>query len=271
MLRAQESSLDSLSSLLGGLEPEPKKEVVQEAPKAEPLVTAETFSSLEGMLSQEVKASESITKEMASLKEAGVLRRFGSASNDLQSRSVNMAQLQSIGIKKPENMAGGSVEDDLALLVVYVMVASLLAVVGGQVLPGQLAFWIPYLVGASALGLLAIGSTNPGALSVPKDRLARVLNPDYERRMVRHEAAHFLLGYLLGVPVTEYSVETPTGLSPHVEFAEFLPEGDRAKGLVSLQELQVLGPLAMSGLTAEGLEFETVMVARRTFCSCKFS
>ena len=31
--------------------------------------------------------------------------------------------------------------------------------------------------------------------------------PDYRDRVVRHEAAHFLAGYLVGVPVTGYGLD----------------------------------------------------------------
>ena len=41
--------------------------------------------------------------------------------------------------------------------------------------------------------------------------------PDYKERVVRHEAAHFLTGYLLGVPVANYSL---TLGKEHTDFAE---------------------------------------------------
>jgi hypothetical protein len=41
--------------------------------------------------------------------------------------------------------------------------------------------------------------------------------PDYRERVVQHEAAHFLLGYLMGVPVTGYGLDIG---QEHTEFAE---------------------------------------------------
>eukprot|EP00468_Gymnochlora_sp_CCMP2014_P007461 CAMPEP_0167760582 /NCGR_PEP_ID=MMETSP0110_2-20121227/11666_1 /TAXON_ID=629695 /ORGANISM="Gymnochlora sp., Strain CCMP2014" /LENGTH=375 /DNA_ID=CAMNT_0007647109 /DNA_START=50 /DNA_END=1177 /DNA_ORIENTATION=+ len=256
-VRAEKSSsLDALSSMLGGLEPE--KEVEKPTVQIpQPEISSESFNKLEAILSQPEVDNSKLAAELDSLRQQGILKKWGSASANLQSRRINMQQLQSVGLQKPENIAAGSVDDDLALLVVYVMASSVLAVIAGQVLPGQLGFFVPYLIGGSSLVLLTIGSTNPGLLQGPKEAIAK-LNPEYERRLVRHEAAHFLTGYLLGIPVTDYDLRTPTGQSPHVEFAQFMEDGNRASEMVSKSELEKLGPLAMSGLAAEGLEFETV-------------
>ena len=53
--------------------------------------------------------------------------------------------------------------------------------------------------------MLAIGSTSPGLLQAFIDFFSQVF-PDYRERVVRHEAGHFLVGYLLGVPVAAYSL-----------------------------------------------------------------
>lgn len=41
--------------------------------------------------------------------------------------------------------------------------------------------------------------------------------PDYRERVIRHEAAHLLVGYLMGIPVTNYSLMIG---QEHTEFAE---------------------------------------------------
>ncbi len=59
---------------------------------------------------------------------------------------------------------------------------------------------MPYLTGAICLVVLAVGSTAPGLLQVVIGKFSSVF-PDYRERVLRHEAAHFLTGYLLGLPI----------------------------------------------------------------------
>ena len=54
--------------------------------------------------------------------------------------------------------------------------------------------------------MLAIGSTAPGLLQVVIDKFS-VVYPDFRERALRHEAGHFLIAYLLGVPIAGYSME----------------------------------------------------------------
>lgn len=51
---------------------------------------------------------------------------------------------------------------------------------------------MPYLTGAVVLVVLAVGSTAPGLLAFVIGRFAQVF-PDYRERVLRHEAAHFLV------------------------------------------------------------------------------
>ena len=64
---------------------------------------------------------------------------------------------------------------------------------------------MPYLVGGISIAVLAVGSVAPGLLQFAIDRFSLVF-PDYRERTTRHEAAHFLTGYLLGFPIANYSL-----------------------------------------------------------------
>ena len=55
---------------------------------------------------------------------------------------------------------------------------------------------MPYLTGAIVLVVLAVGSTAPGLLQFIIGRFAQVF-PDYRERVLRHEAAHFLVRLML--------------------------------------------------------------------------
>lgn len=70
-------------------------------------------------------------------------------------------------------------------------VFSVLAVVVGQ-LPGDWGFFGSYLTGGVVIAVLAVGSTAPGLLQFAIDKFSQVF-PDYKKRVVEHEAAHFLV------------------------------------------------------------------------------
>jgi hypothetical protein len=57
-------------------------------------------------------------------------------------------------------------------------------------------FFVPYLTGAIVLVVLAVGSTAPGLLAFVIGRFAQVF-PDYRERVLRHEAAHFLVSIMI--------------------------------------------------------------------------
>lgn len=120
----------------------------------------------------------------------------------------------------PQAIGTPSVRNEASFLFTVVASTSLVAVVAGVVLPGdwvrclvkhrkslkatinqsmttpffrsQQGFFVPYLVGGISLGVLAVGSVAPGLLQFAIDKFGQ-LQPDYRERVLRHEAAHFLV------------------------------------------------------------------------------
>lgn len=79
-----------------------------------------------------------------------------------------------------------------------------------------------------------------------KDDAERFSDSD---RVARHEAAHFLCGYMCGLPIVNYSI-----LQEGVPCVEFSASSQR----FSKEEVAGLSITAMSGLVAEAMEFGDV-------------
>jgi len=106
------------------------------------------------------------------------------------------------------------------------------------------------------IGWVAIGSSAPGILAglIATVQNGRDGNDEKEDRICRHEAGHFLVGYLCGLPVRSYSTSTETGF-PCVEFHPSA-EGNPGRELTA-EEVAVMSVVAMSGSVAEALVFDS--------------
>jgi len=66
-------------------------------------------------------------------------------------------------------------------------------------------FFVPYLTGAIVLVVLAVGSTAPGLLAFVIGRFAQVF-PDYRERVLKHEAAHFLVSIMIVLQHVQFGI-----------------------------------------------------------------
>ena len=165
-----------------------------------------------------------------------------------------LGELRQVGVKQPEVIGVPSVRDDAAFLITVVLSTSVLAVVLGQ-LPGDWGFFGMYLSGGISIAVLAVGSVAPGLLQIPISLFSNVF-PDYRDRVLRHEAAHFLIAYLLGVPVVGYSLDLG---KEHTDLLESrLQRKIVGAQRLSDDELDALAVIAMSGVAAEAMTFPEV-------------
>jgi hypothetical protein len=168
---------------------------------------------------------------------------------------IMLGELRQVGVKQPDAIGVPSVRNDAAFLATVVGTTSVLALVLGQ-LPGDWGFFGMYLSGGISIAVLAVGSVAPGLLQLPINAFSNVF-PDYRDRVLRHEAAHFLVGYLLGVPVVGYSLDLG---KEHTDFLEARLE----RKIVGAQrlsddEIDALAVVAMAGVAAEAMHFPEVI------------
>ncbi|KAL7491512.1 hypothetical protein ACHAWT_000840 [Skeletonema menzelii] len=99
-------------------------------------------------------------------------------------------------------------------------------------IPEIIRFLIVWALCFSPLVLVGYGLALPSELSATLVSIQRRLFPSYRKRMIQHEAGHFLVGHLLGWPVKSYQANN--AVKNAVEFYPLSDEDvgkDRAKAL----------------------------------------
>ncbi|GAV71426.1 hypothetical protein CFOL_v3_14920 [Cephalotus follicularis] len=199
------------------------------------------------------KDSDAVKDALNKLSQVGWAKRWSSQPY-VSRRPTSLRELTTLGIKNAENLAIPSVRNDAAFLFTVVGTTGFLGVLAGQ-LPGDWGFFVPYLIGSISLVVLAVGSISPGLLQAAIGAFSSFF-PDYQDRIARHEAAHFLISYLLGLPILGYSLDIG---KEHVNLIDQRLEKLIYSGQLDAKELDRLAVVAMAGLAAEGLEYDKVV------------
>ncbi|CAI5984802.1 unnamed protein product [Closterium sp. NIES-65] len=200
-----------------------------------------------------LRDSEALKVALECLKEAGSVTAWGSYPN-VARRTASVRELTQVGIKNAEKLAVPSVRNDALFLATVVGTTSILALAGTQ-LPGDWGFFVPYLVGGISIVVLAVGSVAPGLLQGGIGAMAPVFS-DYKDRVLRHEAGHFLLAYLLGLPPVAYSLDIG---KEHTNLLDDKLQKKIYSGKLESDDVDRLAVVAMAGMAAEGLHYEQVM------------
>ncbi|QDZ19877.1 hypothetical protein HOP50_03g23940 [Chloropicon primus] len=199
-----------------------------------------------------------ILEAMKVLRGEGKLKLWNAAGATSVRRNVFPGELTRGPNKlacEPSAIATPSVRNDAAFLATVVLSTSVLATVAGAVLPGDWGFFSAYLIGGINLVVLAIGSTAPGLLTVLTDKFSLVF-PDYRERTLRHEAGHFLVAYLHGCPIADYSLALK---GARVALAKAVLQRELYRGRLEDRELDSLAVIAMGGVAAEALKYEKIV------------
>lgn len=132
---------------------------------------------------------------------------------------------------------------------------SVLGIASLALLPENIGATFCYFFALIPVLFLGLGSTAPGLIANVIARTKGTADDQDQRleRICRHEAGHFMAGYLCGLPVKGYSI-LDEGI-PCVEFHSS-PQGDASARELSQEEIAVLSVVAMSGSVAEILKFQ---------------
>lgn len=200
-----------------------------------------TFEGLsQAIASQDTDA---VQKELLNLKAVGDAKLFASYPRNLPSgRKVSLFDLKSMGILAPSAMV--QQQDTAGPAIIIAAFLAIGAAIASVSLQGQsISFFVTILLLAGALGAITVGSFAPDLL--PKD-------PEEQKRATTHEAGHFLVGYLLGAPIRDYSIDASG--KPSVEFNDKL--GPLADYCTSRTALDYFCVVACGGIAGEGLRWE---------------
>ncbi|XP_028088587.1 uncharacterized protein LOC114289132 [Camellia sinensis] len=209
------------------------------------------FTTLESAIAK--KDSDAVKEALDQLSEVGWANKWSSQPY-VSCRMTSLRELTTLGIKNAENLAIPSVRNDAAFLFTVVGTTGFLGVLAGQ-LPGDWGFFVPYLIESISLVVLAVGSIPPGLLQAAIGGFSSLF-PDYQDRIARHEAAHFLVAYLLGLPILGYSLDIG---KEHVNLIDKKLEKLIYSGQLDAKELDRLAVVAVAGLAAEGLQYDKVV------------
>lgn len=222
------------------------------------------------VLSSSLKAvdfNDSAASQIAALdqlRDDGIISLYKSAtiqagSGDLRSYPVSLQMLESRSGLTSQKLGIGVEEvslDDFKYATFWVTGGcSVTGVAALAFLPENIGATVCYLVALIPILFLGIGSTAPAAIanviaSIKGGDKSGVSKAD---RVCRHEAAHFLCGYLCGLPIAEYS--TTEEDIPRVEFHETVEGPMTARRELSEEEVNALCVVALSGSVAEAMEF----------------
>jgi len=181
------------------------------------------------------------------------LRPYPVNLGTLEQRTGGQITAKSLGVDGEDDV---SLDDFKYATIGITGGASVLGVLSLAFLPGNVGPTLCYFFAIVPIIWVAIGSSSPGILAglITLVRGKGDGSDEQEDRVCRHEAGHFLCGYLCGLPIRSYS-NGSDGEFPCVEF-HVSKDGEAAGRELTPEEIAVMTVVAMSGSVAEALEFD---------------
>lgn len=263
--KAREDAQKLAKEMGKDIDTEPAQKPGTPPPKPQTL-TPEELQKLTSSIDFESGNAESQTTELDSLVQSGKLQKWKGAvrTNPLRTYPVSLKFLEdrSNGKITAESLAVSAetevnLDDFKDATIGVVGVSTVLAIGSLAFLPENIGATLCYLFALIPVVYLGIGSSAPGLIAGPIAALKGTADDPSQKedRICRHEAAHFLCGYLCGLPVQSYDINQEG--FPSVAFhASSDPGLVTAPRELTREEIAALSVVAMSGSVGELFQFD---------------
>lgn len=206
---------------------------------------------------QPLGSSSEFSLALDSLKASGAVDAWSSAAVgagvDDDRPTVARVRAQT-GIASEDLIGAEELTDgELTVATATVFIGSGAAAIGvSQAGLGDLGAALSWLLAATPIIFLGVGSTAPGVIAGAIGAVRSVLGgSDMDAladRRVQHEAAHLVVGYLVGLPLANYDATGGLGGAPSVEFFDV---GGGSGSSLTTGEADRLAAVALAGAVAE--------------------
>jgi len=161
-----------------------------------------------------------MTSELDRLKAKGVIKQWNSKAPSVSSFSMNNVQLKTKTNIEPVDLKLDDVGYNYQNVFIIALGSATVLAISSSFVGGQLGFILGYLSALFPVGLVGVGSIAPGLLGDAINTFKYSTNSAEKDKYIRSNAAKFLAGYVLGLPVSKFST---FGLSNTVEFFQIRP------------------------------------------------
>jgi hypothetical protein len=107
---------------------------------------------------------------------------------------------------------------------------------------------------------LGLGLSLPGLLQALLIQIRRTISGEYRERLVRHEAGHLLVSYLVGLPIAGYSANAV------LNAVQLFEARDDIAGRLPHEEVDKLCSVSLAGVVAEAIRFGDGLGGFADFC-----